>query len=686
FRSVQVAGREAVDPERSGIALHDERGDDWSAVVRAMAVETPGPIRATARVEGAFERTGERPLLEFVARLHFHAGSGGVRVVFTVRNPRRAAHPGGVWELGDPGSVLVRDLSVRVASAGGRAMSWSPEIGTPLEPVRGGTLSLYQDSSGGENWRSRVHLDRDGTIPMTFRGWRARAGDEERSGLRATPRFAVGGDAPAIGASMRHFWENFPKAVDASDGVLSIRLFPPQSARAHEIQGGEQKTHELWLTFGSEATAPETDAQRSPLLVRPEPEWFEASAAIPYLTARESDANARYLALVDLAIEGEHALERKREVADEYGWRNFGEMWADHESKYWEGEGSFVSHYNNQYDAVYGAVVQFARSGDARWWRILTELARHVADIDVYHTDEDKAAYNGGLFWHTVHYLDGGRSTHRSYPKGSVGGGPDNEHNYTTGLMHYWFLTGDPLGREAAIAGARWVVAADDGARTPLRRLSKAPTGLASKTRDFDYHGPGRGSGNSIAALLDGWRLTGDARLLEKCDEIVRRTIHPDDDPGRLGLLDAERRWSYTVHLQALGKYLDAMAEAGRLDGAYAYARGSLLAYARWMLEHEHPILERPDALEYPNETWAAQDLRKSEVFEFAALHAVGRERERFLERGEWFFRTSLETLDAFDTKGYLRPVVLLMRYGLMQSWLDRHPDEARPRPAGTHR
>ena len=49
--------------------------------------------------------------------------------------------------------------------------------------------------------------------------------------------------------------------------------------------------------------------------------------------------------------------------------------------------------------------MQFLRTGDARWWRLMDDLARHVRDIDIYHTREDKAAYNGGLFWHTNHYM-----------------------------------------------------------------------------------------------------------------------------------------------------------------------------------------------------------------------------------------------------------------------------------------
>ena len=63
--------------------------------------------------------------------------------------------------------------------------------------------------------------------------------------------------------------------------------------------------------------------------------------------------------------------------------------------------------------------MQFLRSGDRRWWQAMRELAWHVIDIDIYHTDRDKAAYNRGLFWHTVHYVDADTATHRTYPSRS---------------------------------------------------------------------------------------------------------------------------------------------------------------------------------------------------------------------------------------------------------------------------
>ena len=48
----------------------------------------------------------------------------------------------------------------------------------------------------------------------------------------------------------------------------------------------------------------------------------------------------------------------------------------------------------------------------------------------------------------------------------------------------------------------------DDDTGTLFALLDDGPTGLASSTAQEDYHGPGRGCGNSVNALLDGWLVT----------------------------------------------------------------------------------------------------------------------------------------------------------------------------------
>jgi hypothetical protein len=404
---------------------------------------------------------------------------------------------------------------------------------------------------------------------------------------------------------------------------------------------------------------------------------------IPYLTPRADDSNSVYMRLVDAAIEGSDTFDAKREVIDEYGWRHFGDIYGDHEAVFHKGPAPLVSHFNNQYDPIAGFAYQFLRSGDLRWLRHMEELATHVIDIDLYHTEQDKSAYNHGLFWHTYHYVDADTGSHRSYPRAAkvCGGGPANEQNYTTGLMLHYFLTGTMAARAAALALGRWVIDMDDGTKTVFRWLAGGNTGLASSSRTPHYHGPGRGAANSILALLDAHRLTGDPAFMAKAEQLIRRCIHPADDvPGR-NLLDAENRWFYTMFLQSLGRYLDYKAERGELDAQYAYARASLLHYARWMADHEYPYLEKPDILEYPTETWAAQDMRKSEVFKYAALHATGIERTRFLERSDFFFRYATTTLVELKTRTLARPVVLMLSYGFMHAYFQHFPDVCAPQP-----
>ena len=108
-----------------------------------------------------------------------------------------------------------------------------------------------------------------------------------------------------------------------------------------------------------------------------------------------------------------------------------------------------------------------------------------------------------------------------------------------------------------------------------------------------------------------GYQLTGERRYLDKAEQIIRRVVHPADDIAALNLLDAERKWFYTMFLQALGDTWTSRTSGSERDRMYAWARASLLHYARWMADHEYPYLDKPEILEFPTETWAAQDIRK---------------------------------------------------------------------------
>lgn len=690
FRSVLFSGHSAIDGARTVFAAENEAGHFFVPRISSVTVEESGPVRALVRARGDLVDAAGQVLADLDVWLHFFAGSAVVRFDLTICNSRQAEHPGGLWDLGNGGSIYLRDASLTVAlpedaKSGLRINACcSAEADAPFAEVAL-PLELYQDSSGGENWRSSNHINRAHIVPNSFRGYRLCAGASEQHGLRATPAVYMTRGEQTLGVAMPCFWQNFPKAVEASpDGMLTLRLFPRQYADVHELQGGEQKTHTFSVMFGSNGPAdPVLAWWRTPARACASPEWYCSSGAIPYLTPRAADPNSSYLKLVDAAIEGLDTFDRKREVIDEFGWRHFGDIYGDHEAVFHKGSAPLVSHYNNQYDPVAGFAYQFLRSGDFRWLRHMEELAAHVIDIDLYHTDRDKSAYNHGLFWHTYHYVDADTGTHRSYPRAAkvCGGGPANEQNYATGLMLHHFLTGSTAAREAALGLGRWVIEMDDGSKTPFRFLASGDTGLASSSRAPNYHGPGRGAANSIAALLDAHRLSGDPAFLAKAEQLIRRCIHPADDVPARNLLDAENRWFYTMFLQSLGRYLDYKAELGQRDVLYAYARSSLLHYARWMAGHEYPYLEKPEILEYPTETWAAQDMRKSEIFKYAARHAIGEERTRFLERSDFFFSHSTTALSGMTTRTLARPVVLLLSYGFMQAYFQQNPEVASPPP-----
>jgi hypothetical protein len=334
--------------------------------------------------------------------------------------------------------------------------------------------------------------------------------------------------------------------------------------------------------------------------------------------------------------------------------------------------------------------VHYLRTGDPRWYDLFDPLARHVIDIDIYHTSKDRPGFNGGQFWLTDHYQSAATSTHRTYSRANspadnpsaYGGGPSNEHNYTTGLLHYYYLTGNPLARAAVVGLADWVIAMDDSQENLLGLLDDGPTGKASATRHGNYHGPGRGCGNSVNALLDGWLATGGRGYLDKAEELIRRSIHPHDDVAARGLLDVENRWSYTVFLVVLARYLDLKAEAGELDYMFAYARASVLRYGEWMLHHEEPYFDHPERMEFPTETWAAQELRKANVLWLAAAHADEPLRARLACRGHGFAERAWQDLLRFKSRYVTRAMALVLAEGPRGAWLSQERLPENPRPA----
>ena len=551
FDSITIAGEELLDPTIAQLLLQDVNGNVSTVEMSQLQVEKNGVQRCSILTKGVFKDTKGKFIANFSIRYTFWAGLSTVQIDFLLHNPCAALHPGGLWDLGDKGSVYFNDLSLQIGLAGEQqTLEWQAK---PSEKISAGKFSkftLHQNSSGGKNWDSPNHLNYKGEKTVSFPGYHITAettGDQTTigKGQRANPWIKLSNASFWTAGTIQDFWQNFPKSLRTTGNILHFSLFPEEQGQPFELQGGEQKRHTLFLDFGPAGKETQINNFQHPVEVLLSPEWIEQSKAIPYFSAPNARDNQKYQDYIHHIIKGEHSFFNKREIIDEYGWRNYGDTYADHEAVNHTGAEPFISHYNNQYDFIYGASIHFLMSGDRRWWDLVAPAARHMIDIDIYHTDQDKAAYNGGLFWHSDHYLPAKTASHRAYSaknktNSAYGGGTSNEHIYSSGLTLYFFLTGDTDAKEAVLLLAEYVLGMDDGTKTIFTLFDEGPTGLASQTADTTFHHPGRGPGNCINCLIDAYRLSRRRQYLAKAEELIQRCIHPADDIRSLNLDDPE--------------------------------------------------------------------------------------------------------------------------------------------------
>lgn len=643
--------------------------EDWHVI-------SQGQIAAGLELSGYWLTPTGKRLARFTCRLDLYAGSHNAKLEVCIHNPERAHHSGGLWDLGDPGSILFQSLGLEIAIENGERGWVQPEANSPRQEIsEPPSFKVYQDSSGGEAWDSQNHIDACGNLIPRFRGYTLSGPEiQESYGLRAQPIVSLQSPGAQVKAYLQHFWQNFPSSVEAMKGSLRIGLFPADAAAPYELQGGERKSQTIWLNYGEKPDA--LDWARQPLCPTLPARQYQQAEAFHWFEADAPDGPLERL--IHAGLDSENNFFAKREVIDEYGWRNFGDIFADHETLYQKpGESPLISHYNNQYDAIYGFARQFARNGDKRWFELMDDLSRHIKDIDIYHTDRDRAEYNNGLFWHTDHYLPAHTATHRTFSRhnntsstpGQTGGGPAAEHCYTTGLLYHHYLTGSESSRQAVLQLTGWMRAIHEGQGGLLEQL------LAIKKQDLPKvkallrgHSPTchtypftRGTGNYLNALLDAWQLQPEADWLTLAEKVIRQSIHPADDIEKRCLLDVETGWSYLVLLSSLSRYLWLKSRDSQLDESYCYARGAFIHYTRWMLKHERLFLNDPQQLEFANDTWTAQDFRKVMLLQQAA-DIDPETADDYRHQADIWFTEICECLSSSSERHFSRLLVILLQ------------------------
>lgn len=585
--------------------------------------------------------------------------TGQVKV--RMRNPNRAEHVNGLWDLGDRYRCEFDALSLSICAPAAKTLSIIDAFDGSSRQIAASSLHLTQYSSGGEQWQSPSHVDASGQVPFTEVGFSLTHDADSNLGAKLTGRRCE----PEIHTGNLYFkpekfWQNFPAGLSVNSSALCFELFA-QVDYSHELQPGEQKT--FTIEFGE---------QPSNQVYLRYPTNHLAHCGLLPSTYHSADEDA-LRALVAGPQVGPAMFFQKREQIDEYGWRNFGDIWADHETENYQGSELFISHYNNQYDPLYGFLRQYLIDGNPAWFELASDLAKHIIDIDIYHTEADRPEYNGGLFWHTDHFCQAHTCGHRTYSKhqaqgiydGHVGGGgPGGQHCYTTGLVLYYWLTGDEQARDAVIGLTNWITNYYEGSNgffEAILSLRQSRVGL--KNFKEDSYSFDRGTANYINALMDCSLITNSQTKLDEAGLVLKKTFSDIDDLDSRRLEDVESSWFYTVFLQSSIRFMYLKSIMRQFDSSLKFNLDALLKYAEFMASSEYPYLDKPDILEFPNTTWAAQDLRKAAILASASSFVSNAEQaNRFRSKSKFFSEYVYSKLAKDNSLRYTRIQAILMQ------------------------
>ena len=338
-----------------------------------------------------------------------------------------------------------------------------------------------------------------------------------------------------VAVAVRNFKENFPKAfyIDRKSKQLHIALWPKEAgaldlattsnalgegSAARGSAFGLAKTHDLLFYFheGDAATAKSAEVAETfmtPMIIRTNPFWVDATGALGRLypvTQRFATEEKMLEALFDWAA-------RQPKDFRWYGMLNFGDV----QSWYRKGpDGSFGwfptgrwGWYNCEMVGIHtGALLQFARTGEFKYFQFGENFARHLMDVDTVHHNtiqedsrlrkilDDEVSQVGSIHRHNGDHW-GGRNE-------------ESSHTSVVGILYYYYLSGN----ERAL----------DVAKEIGEFYLKEP---------FTYTGhpdqaPHRAMANALWGDVLLYEATGDPRYKAAADKIIEIYLKGQEEDG----------------------------------------------------------------------------------------------------------------------------------------------------------
>lgn len=359
-----------------------------------LEVGSNGPLHATVRMTGclADEKNAKTPI-QYDMRAHATAGSARLHLLLTLTNMQPRT---GKTEERTPMNRIV-DASMHFAlPASADRTVMATDVGVFAGPI-GGKCELLQGDA------AQYTITRDGK--------------EVSKGTRSPGWLAVPTPGGWLSVGVRHFWQNYTKAMTATPGEVVMRLWA--GAEPVEFEATNAKTHELVLDVSATEPSTQQHVEMDPMRVSINPAWACGTQALGGPKVPRSNETVAQIPYWELMRE--NGMRRwMRSVC--YSWRDFGDTRHGGETK---GANAF---HNLEYDVPFNFILQYLGTGET-WYLDAAEVqCRHQADIDTDHVTGHPYKHER---FHTTWYAD-------------------IAHMFLRGLvLHYW-TTGEERSLEVA--------------------------------------------------------------------------------------------------------------------------------------------------------------------------------------------------------------------------------------------
>jgi hypothetical protein len=556
FESLSVDGKQVLGAPAGGLtAVVDGKSYTSGADATAeVTVEESTPMRVAILAKGKLA-SGGKTTFDYRVRIHAYRGRPEIKLVATVINK--------FGNRNNPNKVS--DISLELPLAvipEWRSLTRAFTFGTDkAEPVSGNVFKsafVNVDSSdsfvlGGDAKGSGKCKS---TKPLTL-GW----GDLTRGNV-------------GIAAGVRRFWENWPKAIEATNNALIVHLYPSMQKEPLEMFTGMARTHEVLLVPHGQTTPAELQSRfvafQRPLYAFASPKWMcrdtgafgplaEAASLAPGLYGEYQDQVAEFDKKMDnifaqLAGPAQDSWKGRGGVTlDTYGWLNYGDtlhwIWLKEDGGVTDPPGSpwTIAWDANYYDMPHMACSHFARTGNLAVFDFFVDHSLHLADID------------------TIHYLpglpNGGAGGSRRCPATNHVGFDPPEHKEVSPNYAFDHHKSESLFERYYLLGDRWALEAAN------ELLAHAFDPKANGGKNGDYGGT-RKPAHQILTLVAGYQCTGEKKYLTKAREVIDTGLARQKQFD--GGLNKTANFTDGICAEAWSKYYLVTGDKDVLDGVVA--------------------------------------------------------------------------------------------------------------------